>query len=627
MEEFRQSLTRSPVTNAERGISYPSPFFDISSTYLPRTVKALFQWCKFYFWTNPLIASICQKLSEYPITDIILESNDSNVKERWEWLLFNQLQYRLFETGMALDYHVFGNAFASIAFPFRKFLTCAACGESVDALDNRKIWRYGGDRFLLTCPKCKTHGKAKAEDHYHRSAGEIRLIRWDPSDIEVIYQEQSGKAFYNYSPPPFFRADVMAGKKDVVATTPQAILEAIRLNRPVRLNEQNFYHMKRTTIANPDRGMGVPVIFPVLKDVFYLQILKKAQEALSIGTIVPLRIFFPQAGGPMQDPITTVPLVEWRSQLEYELRRFRYDPLYTPILPFPVGHQLIGGEGRALLLSQEVRVWSEQVIIGMGYPPSLVFGDVTWQGSNVALRMLENTFLRFIELRKRMLDWAITNISSWLQWEKVDYHLKPFKMADDMARSSRGIQLNQMGKISDRTILGECDYDADKEQELLAEEQRDRLEIAKKQAQSTAEMQGEAMVVQARYQAQAQLEMQQVQQEASMESSVQTPGAIGGPQGIEVPYGGHGGMFTGVPKPGMDARIVPNKLAQQLQGMTPETRQVYLQQLQAQMPETYFQVMKALTSQQDQMVNQQAWAKPNPQVLPPRRQGTSSQQT
>ena len=82
MDDFRPAFVRNPVTNAERGITYPSPFFDISSTYLPRTIKSLYQWCKFYFWTNPLINAICSKLAEYPITDIILESRDPNVKKR-----------------------------------------------------------------------------------------------------------------------------------------------------------------------------------------------------------------------------------------------------------------------------------------------------------------------------------------------------------------------------------------------------------------------------------------------------------------------------------------------------------------------------------------------------------------
>lgn len=611
MDEYQPAYTRPsgyPLTGTERGISYPSPFFDVSSTYLPRSIKALFQWCKFYFWTNPLISAICTKLSEYPITDIILESRDSNVRERWEWLLMDRLQFRLFEIGTALDYHVFGNSYSSVSFPFRKMLVCDGCGATIDAENHRRRWRYTGDRFLLRCPECGHQGRARAQDRYIRSASEVRLIRWDPSDIDPKYQEQTGRVTYNYTPPPHLRADVMSGKKDVVLSTPQEVLEAIKLNRPVRLNDQNVYHMRRTTIAHTERGLGVPVIFPVLKDTFYLQVLKKAQEALSLGTIVPLRIFFPQAGGPMQDPITSVNLTDWRNQLESELRRWRFDPLYTPILPFPVGHQLVGGEGRALLLSQEVRVWSEQIIIGMGYPPSLVFGDVTWQGSNVALRMLENSFLRYMELRKRQIDHVLRNLSTFLEWDPPSYHLKPFKMADDMARTTRSMTLNQWGKLSDRTMMGECDYEYDREKELTSEEQASRLEVSTKQAKAAAEAQGEAMIVQAAYSARAQIETQRVMQAEQMAPGSVVPGSVGGPQGGDTQPGY---AFSDVRQPGMDARVVPKKLAEHLQTLTPESRQLHLQQLQAQYPETYHQVMSILSPvPQNQAL---------PEVLPPRR--------
>ena len=64
------------------GVNYPNPFFDIAHTYLP-TVKELFKYCRYYFLTSPLINATVFKLSEYPITDLIIDHEDDSVKKRW----------------------------------------------------------------------------------------------------------------------------------------------------------------------------------------------------------------------------------------------------------------------------------------------------------------------------------------------------------------------------------------------------------------------------------------------------------------------------------------------------------------------------------------------------------------
>lgn len=613
-DEFQPLVSRNPIFNAERGISYPSPFFDVASTYIPRTVKSLYRWCEYYFRTNPLINAICTKLSEYPITDIVVESPNDDVREKWTSFLFDQLQYKSFEIGQALDYHVFGVGYTQYAFPFRKLLTCSGCGRDVDAGTNKKYWRYAVDRFLLTCPHCGHRGKARARDQYVGAVSGIRLIRRSPMDIEPIYHEESGETEYIYNPPAGLRGDVFAGKKDVVVGCQQELLEAIRLGQSVRLNPSLIFALKRTTCSTREQGHGAPIILPVLKDVFYLQILKKAQEALSLGTIIPLRIFFPQAGGPMQDPVTTVNLQDWRSMLETELRKFRYDPLYSPILPFPVGHQLVGGEGRALLLSQEIRIWAEQIIIGMGYPPSLVFGDVAWSGSSVALRLLENAFLRFIEQRKRLLRFVLTGASRYLQWELPSWHAKPFKMADDIQRQSMAMNLNNMGAISRETLLGVMDYDHTREQGLLEQERKENLVQMSEQGKASARVQGETMLVQAEYQAKAAVIQGQVQQALGLSSQVKVPGAVGGPQSIEAPSPVN--PYTGALQ-GLDARVLPRKLAEQINTLPQAQKNAALLQLQTTMPELHAQVMKAINAHQSPGVGAQP-ARALPEQRPPR---------
>ena len=81
----------------------------------------------------------------------------------------------------------------------------------------------------------------------------------------------------------------------------------MREQKGVIFSKDNFFHMRRPTLATQDRGWGTPLLLPVLKDTFYLQIMKKAQEAILLEHIVPLRVLFPQAGSGSSDPYCISP--------------------------------------------------------------------------------------------------------------------------------------------------------------------------------------------------------------------------------------------------------------------------------------------------------------------------------
>ena len=72
-------------------------------------------------------------------------------------------------------------------------------------------------------------------------------------------------------------------------------------------------------------------------------------------------------------------------------------------MPMPLGTQTIGGQGRALILHQEYRIWSEQIIAGMGVPPEFVFGGVQYSGTNLTMFQLHNKFLSYIEDLKELI--------------------------------------------------------------------------------------------------------------------------------------------------------------------------------------------------------------------------------
>jgi len=498
--------TRGRNGTFAHGVTYPSPFFDISHTYLPKTVKELFQWCRYYFMVHPLVNAVVFKLSQYPIRDVVYHTEDQGLRGQWTTFLEDDLKYRSFQEEAGLDYYTYGNCLISIIFPFVKMLTCKSCKESIPARDAN--YHFRGHEFYLRCAKCGHHDKAEAEDRYIRTTKGMRLIRWNPEDVDIHYNQVSGRHTYYYKIPRGVRNDIIMGKKHVLEEVPQLFIESIKNRRAVVFSHENLYHFRRPTLSGTDNGWGVPLVMPILKDAFYLQVLKKAQEAIALEHIVPLRTLFPTSSEAVS-AYNSMNLGDWKTQISSEIGRWRRDNNYMPILSFPLGSQSIGGDGRALLLGQEIRIWSEQILAGMGVPQELIFGGVSYSGSNVSLRMLENFFLSYMQDHLHLLQWIVKSVSAYMNWSPVKLTYKPFKMADDLQRQAYMFQLNQAGKVSDGTLLSGMDLDVYTEDEQMKKETDRRADALRKAQMQQAEIQGESQMIMAKYQMRAQQEAQE----------------------------------------------------------------------------------------------------------------------
>lgn len=627
------AVTRGRILGTQGQLQYPSPFFDIAHTYLPSTVRSLFRWCRYYFLTNPLINATVFKLSEYPITDVVVEHDDTGAVRKWEDYLQDDLNYDAFRLECGLDYFTYGNVYISFLYPFVKYLICRKCEHRLRASDHRQRWQFASFEFRLTCPSCQSVGPAVVLDQPVHNPKAARLVRWDPENVEVAYHDLTGETTYYYNIPSKVRNDVVLGKKDVLERMPQAYIAAVKDQKGIVFSKDNFFHMKRPALATIDRGYGTPLLLPVLKDVFYLQIMKKAQEAILLEHVVPLRILFPQAGSGSSDPFTTINLGEWREHVASEIRRWRHDPNYMPIMPLPVGNQTIGGDGRQLLLAGEISQWSEHIMMGLGVPREFLIGGLSYAGTNVSLRMLSNSFITYIKRHDQLLKWIVRQINGAYGWPVVTTHFKPFQMADDLQRKALLFQMNQAGKISDTTLLGEFDLDMAAENKIMEEEVKSRMAVTREQQLSMAGVQGEAQLEMTKWQ----VKSQAVMNEAAMAPAA--PGEAGGPEGATPaagadPMAGMGSqlgagqsMAANQQAGGLNILAMAKMQAQSIAAMDPGMQQTAIQNLQATNPELADLVVQMLKQTQAAQAQQQSApgvdARPLPEQRAPRRAGAS----
>lgn len=541
---------------------YSSPFFDVSSFYMPTDFKQFFKWARFYFLTNQLIHPVIQQMSRYPVTSLTYNSKDNKTRELYKIMFEDILDIQKTMMALGLDYYTYGNAFAALQIPFNRILICPICKTRYDAKNIEYKYNYGKVEFKGTCQECKKQVAYIPKDEGVKLLKRFKISRYYPGDIEINYNYINGASQYQYIIPKMQEDAIKKNDKFQIETTPLIFLHAIAKRRRVILDSSKIFHFKRENISGMNMEWGVPILLPAMKKAFYLQILQKAQEAIAMQHIVPLTILFPQSSGGM-NVYEMVDLGGWKDKIEEQIVKWKRDPNHITVMPFPVGSQPLFGQGRALLVTPEVREASIQVVAAMGVPQEFVFGGLSWSASSINLRMLENQFMSYRTMLKKFLVFIRNQLSTYLEIGKVEIDMKDFKMIDDVQQKEFIFRLAEAQKISDETLLDSIGRDAKEEMESLEKEWKTKVKRDKEKMIAQQEIQGELMVLQAKNQIKADIEAQKMREEELTKQ-----------QGAQVPQ-----EQSGMP---MDEAV--DQWGQQLQGLAPEEQQRIMEQMNVEMP-------------------------------------------
>ena len=395
-----------------------------------------------------------------------------------------------------------------------RFLTCPRC-KTKHSADSLKV-KFRGFKFYAECSvkKCGYNGAMDAHDVLTREISKISIVHWDLMNIDIKYNSITGDHFYFYTVPIDLSNAIRRGDMDLVKTTRLEVIEAVRRRKQLKLMSDNVYHLKRPApqyIIPSERGWGIPVVMPVMKDIFHIKVLKKGNEMIAFDHIVPLRLLFPTGTGDIS-PHATINLSTWRAKIEAEIQKWRVDPNYVSIMPLPLGMQNLGGDARLLMVTPEIKMTEDSIITGIGLIPEIVRGGATWSGSNVSLRVVENTFLNHRNDMDGLKDFIVDNLATYLGKPKISVTMSDFKMADDIQKKMMMINVATgnaaTALVSKTTATKELGFEPEDEFKLMQEETKKRIELSIEQAEGQAEAQGAASIVAALYQADAQMENQ-----------------------------------------------------------------------------------------------------------------------
>jgi len=326
--------------------------------------------------------------------------------------------------------------------------------------------------------------------------------------------------------------------------------------------------------------------------------------------------------------------------MEEEIERWRRDPNYLPILPVPVGHQVIGGQGRAMVLHQEHRVWAEQIIAGMHAPQEFIFGGMSYSGTNVSMRNLENEFINYRTETSGLTNWVFDSIGAFMGWPKVDKKFKRFKMADDLQRTMIYFQMNQGGKVSDHTLLRELGESYETEQQLKRGEGRRTSDDQRRMQVASAVASAEAQQVVQRYMQAAGQDMlggatpgaEAMSPPPEAAGALPAPGQPGGihpenagqapAEGIPAEAQSQIGQASGAGGQSMNVLYVAKRVSKMLNDLLqqdPKTAYAWMQKMKMEQPNflnLVLQIMQKKDGARDPLDPNQS---PLPNVKPPRR--------
>ena len=470
---------------------FPSPFFDVASQYMPRNIKDTFKWCEHLYCANTIVSQCMERIVKYPLTNLLFEDEVTEVNEKFKGFLLEKQDLKSFEINCGVDLFVYGNCFISIFFPFDRIMRCPKCKMEIPINKVPKL-TFKNYEFSGTC-YCGYSGRLNRVDRRSMDHEDVNFIRWDPKQIDISYNPITGKYSYYYKIPGDIQARINKGDLNLVNSLPWAFIIAVKEKKVLKFGKDALFHMKQPSLSGLHMEWGLPPTLRVFKLHWYVAILRRANEAIGLDYLTPIRFFFPQPqGGQSGDPGMNLNISRHKNMILSAIKRHRYDPGDAYYVPFPIGYQAIGGEAKALNYMQEIKLANEEIMNGMGFPQEMFYGTMTMQATPTALRLFENTYSYYINSANQLTQWIANQIAKYFDWEKVKVKWAPVTLADDSERKQLLMQLIGAQKVSDDTFLAALGTDFKTETKKTLEQQRIQTEL-QREFQEKSQYENQAM--------------------------------------------------------------------------------------------------------------------------------------
>ena len=463
---------------------YPDSFFDPLS-YLGRIdPKSLIIWSRFFYEWEPTVFAAINQMASYPITPFVIEAENDETKKKYQEAI-EKLKLKDTVLQLGLDYFIAGNAFCSITPPFTRVISCRHCPRGSFVSMKEADIKPLNNRLTFTCSKCgATDTDLNIIELESQSLDDMYITLWDPLQMKIFHNEITNKSVYTYNAPAGIRSEIKRGNVRYLSTLPSSLLQAVKNEQAFEFSPNAIFHCKLPTHSSSVfKGWGSPLISHSLKHLFHLLLLMKGQDAILLDQLLPWKVMTPVPNSGT-DPGDELDYGSWISGVKEQYAAWRKDPTVASVMPIPMQTNYIGGNAKQMLFHPEIEQTLQTILSGMGVPLELVRGGLSWSGSNIGLRMLEERMKNYRSVIQMILDLVRDILVSKLGFETARITMQELKMADDVAQKQFLVDLAMNKIISQKTLLEKTSPTINLEKEFdrkeleAAQEQKIRIRYA-----------------------------------------------------------------------------------------------------------------------------------------------------
>ncbi len=479
---------------------FPDPFCDYSSVAMPRSWDDALRWCQFIVLRNPEYQAALRRIVAMFITDIEVKGDTSDQRKRdYKEYLYDHVGIMSTLSALAMDYLVYGTSVSAVVFPFRRFLSCSTCGYDVafDRVANEPHFKFQWQlpKFFASCPQCKTHGEWRRSDRQGTENDAVNVWRPNLLEMELMHCPVTGRTGHIWKPPGYYVQQIKQGDTFQLSTCPWRVLSAIANNNYVEFSPSFVYHMAEPTLCGvPNRGWGFPRTLTNLPQAWYVQVLRRTNEAIGLDYVFPFRLITPAqrsgSSGVIESPIFTADMHGFTNQVQNMIRSHRQNPTQWHTIPYPVEYQALGGEASQMVSEKLLEQGVDHLVNAIGLPAEIYRASLTVQTAVPAMRMLQSNWVHLVYALNRFLAWLGHKISARYSWDDVRITLVQPAHADDLNHQLARVQLMAEGQISQQAALPGLGLDPQEEVDRKLDEQ---LYVAERTQEAEEEM--EAMGV------------------------------------------------------------------------------------------------------------------------------------
>lgn len=462
----------------------PNPWFTVANQFLPRNLHDVIRWARYITTQSPTTTEVIRKMASYPITGFVVDSQEKTTVEKYQDVA-RKLRLRQHLQEIGFSFHTLGNVFVSIYFPINRILRCTSCSTDYPAKNAGKFIKLKKYEFYGTCPHCNNAGVFQRIDLRSMNVSDMNVVQWDPLNIVVNNNPITGKCEYYYSIPNDIRRKIIDGDMLFLSSTPWSFVEAVRDQKDYKFDDDGIYHLRAPSLTTHSlNGIAVPPIISLFSLVFYQQTLRRANESIASEFLNPLRVVYPMPSG-SADPSVAMSLVGFKNRMEQALKKHKRDQNHVLVAPVPIGYGTVSGEGRALLVNQEIQQAEETMLLSLGVSRELLSGTTNWTSSTVGLRLMQNSMASYVAQMDEMLGWMFGRIAQYLSLERCEVKLQEFKLIDDTTLQQLLGNLAAQGKISMSKFFESIGEDYQKEIET---QRKEGIDLAVSQALANIEL-------------------------------------------------------------------------------------------------------------------------------------------